>query len=131
MGSKSLQKVRLCTNVVLTSLKIHEQTLEMHEQEVKQALYALKQGLGNYWSITTAFQFMSGKKPELAIAELAIGYSNREEQLEIFFAHLVAKEISSRFDWSGADKPDNLDIAKLRRMAKEFIESNQNVDSNV
>ena len=75
------EKARLCSQVVLALLSGSE--------DLDKAIADLKAGLGQNWSIVTAFQFMSGRQAQLAgeCAELP-------DKQSILLAHQLAERIS-------------------------------------
>lgn len=99
-----LPKARLCANVILAVME--------GEDAVKSAIAQLKHGLGNNWSHITAFQFMSGRRGEFA-ADCAAP----EEQVQLHFAHLLAKQVCSQEGLGSVQSLDGLDMAKLRALA--------------
>ena len=97
-----LRKARLCASVVLTT--------DENEESASATVASLKSSLGACWTATAAFQFMSGRQ-----AELAVACASSEEKPRLYLAHWIAKEVC-RADWSAADKPGGIDIAKLRAL---------------
>ena len=102
-----LPKARLCAFVVLSSVE------PLGEGVAAQAIADLKAALGSNWSATTAFQYMSGRQ-----AEFATECGTRAEQPSLFLAHLIAKEVASLGGFSGAARPDGIDLAKLRALVE-------------
>lgn len=99
-----LPKARLCANVILAVIE--------GEDAAQWAIAQLKQSLGNKWSHITAFQFMSGRRGEFA-ADCAAP----EEQVQLHFAHLIAKQVCNQEGLGGVQSPDGIDMAKLRALA--------------
>lgn len=80
-----LPKTRLCAAVILAwgsadQLKVTNATTELQAE------------LGNGWSTTSAFQFMSGKS-----AKAALDTANADEQVSLLIAHHLAKLVCSEF----------------------------------
>lgn len=99
-----LPKARLCANVILAMLD--------GEAAMQLAIAQLKEGLGNNWSHITALQFMSGRRGEFAADCAAPG-----EQVQLYLAHLVAKQICNQHVLGAVQSPDALDMENLRSMA--------------
>lgn len=100
-----LRKARLCASVVLTT--------DDNEESASATVASLKNSLGACWTVTAAFQFMSGRQ-----AELAVACANTEEKPRLHLAHLIAKEVCRAADWSGAEEPGGIDIAKFRALVE-------------
>jgi len=71
---------RLCADLVFASME--------DETTIPETLAKLKQQHGSFWSVVTAFQFMSGRRGEFA-AEAA----PPSEQSRLLAAHAVAKHV--------------------------------------
>lgn len=100
MAPQELPKARLCAEVILA--------ISEGEDAVALAVTELKKGLGNNWSITTAMQFMSGRRGAFA-AECAL----LPERPRLHLAHLVAKKVCSDHGLGGVNAPDHVDVAQL------------------
>lgn len=100
-----LRKARLCASVVLTT--------DDNEESASATVASLKSSLGACWTATAAFQFMSGRQ-----AELAVACASSEEKPRLYLAHLIAKEVCRATDWSGAEEPGGIDIAKFRALVE-------------
>lgn len=81
MAPAQIEKARLCSQVVLALLRGAE--------DLDRAIADLKAGLGQNWSIVTAFQFMTGRQAQLAgeCAELT-------DKQSILLAHQLAESVS-------------------------------------
>lgn len=101
-----LPKARLCAYVIYA---LHQ---DANKQAITDALEKLKLGLGASWSVTLAFQFMSGRRAEFAIDCAPIG-----EQPYLFTAHLIAKHVCHDGGLGAVDGCDGIDLAKLRSLA--------------
>lgn len=96
-----LPKVRLCSAVVWA-------WTNADSAEFERSKTALKTGLGSGWSVTAAFQFMSGQH-----AKAVLEYGLPEEQLPMLTAHLIAKEVCAEYGLGAVNKPDQVDRAQL------------------
>lgn len=69
------------------------------------------------WTFHSAFQFVSGKR-FLAQLELLDDDPSRADWA---FAHVVAKELTSGNNWSGAGRPTEKDMQRFRLMAARIV----------
>lgn len=99
-----LPKARLCANVILAALE--------GGSAMQKAVAELKQGAGNNWSRTLAFQFMSGMRGEFA-ADCAVN----EEREQLHFACLIAKQVCKQEKLGVVVSPNGLDVATLHALA--------------
>jgi hypothetical protein len=79
------------------------------------AVAQLKQGLGNNWSPVTGLQFMSGRR-----GEFAADCAESQEQVRLYLAHLVAKQVCSDEDLGAAAARDGIDVTKLRSLVAAY-----------
>lgn len=100
-----LFKTRLCADVVL-AWGCADQS------RVAKATAELQAGLGNGWSTTSAFQFMSGKS-----AKASLDTAKVDEQVSLLLAHQLAKLVCSEFGLGAVNKPDHIDRAELMATA--------------
>ncbi|OAI00896.1 hypothetical protein A1353_18980 [Methylomonas methanica] len=96
-----LPQTRLCAAVVLAWG--YEDQLKF-----KNATKALQAELGNGWSSTSAFQFMSG-----ATAKAALDTAGSEEQISLLIAYSLAKLVCNELGLGAVNKPDHIDRAEL------------------
>ena len=96
-----LPKTRLCAAVVLA-------WGYADQSRVANTTAELQAGLGNGWSTTSAFQFMSGKS-----AKAALDTAKADEQVSLLVAHQLAKLVCSEFGLGAVNKPDHIDRAEL------------------
>ncbi len=100
-----LFKTRLCADVVL-AWGCADQS------RAANATAELQTGLGNGWSTTSAFQFMSGKS-----AKAALDTAKADEQVSLLVAHQLAKLVCSEYGLGAVNKPDHINRAKLMAAA--------------
>ncbi|POR07958.1 hypothetical protein BV908_18425 [Diaphorobacter sp. LR2014-1] len=102
---RELPKARLCAEAILAAID--------GEEAILQALQLLKHGLGNNWSITTAMQYMSGRK-----GEFAADCADPQEKPRLYLAHLIAKQVCSENGLGAVTSPDGIDVAKLKALSQ-------------
>lgn len=71
---------RLCADLIFASME--------NEATIPETLARLKQQHGNFWSVVTVFQFMSGRRGEFAAEAAPLN-----EQSRLLAAHAVAKHV--------------------------------------
>ena len=98
-----LPKARLCANVILAVVD--------GDEAMAVAVAQLKFGLGNNWSLVTAIQYMSGRR-----GEFAADCAEPQEQVQMYLAHLVAKQVSNDEGLGAVGPPDGIDVAKLHSL---------------
>jgi hypothetical protein len=96
-----LPKTKLCAAVVL-AWGYADQT------KIENATAELKAGLGNGWSTTQAFQFMSGSS-----AKAALDTATVDEQVSLLIAYQLAKFVCNEFGLGAVNKPNDIDRAEL------------------
>ena len=101
-----LPKARLCADAVLAAIE--------GEQALNLAVIQLKSTLGGNWSLTTATQFMSGRRGEFA-ADCGLP----AEQVRLLLAHQLAKQVCSGTGLGGVSPLDGMDMAKLRALIEQ------------
>ncbi|NOU12887.1 MAG: hypothetical protein HOO92_02810 [Methylococcaceae bacterium] len=100
-----LPKTKLCAAVVLA-------WVYADQSKIENATTELQAGLGNDWSTTSAFQFMSGKS-----AKAALDTAKADEQVSLLLAHQLAKLVCNEFGLGAVNKPDHIDRAELMAAA--------------
>lgn len=105
-----LRKARLCSSVILA-------LLDDNSANIQESITALQKELGNGWSLTSAIQYMSGKR---AKAALELGTAN--EQVSMLMAHQVAREVCSKHGLGAVESLNEADMAELRALiqAKKY-----------
>lgn len=96
-------KARLCAAVVLALTR---------PDPMGEPLQALKKHLGSNWSPMLALQYMSGRRGAMA-AEA----SPREDRVELYLAHLIAKQACSGNGPGAVESVLSVDLAKFHEMA--------------
>lgn len=99
-----LPKARLCAKVILAALE--------GQESMKHAVAELKKGVGNNWSHTLAFQFMSGMR-----GEFAADCAEPDEQDQLHLARLLAKHVCEQEKLGVVVSPNGLDVTILRALA--------------
>jgi hypothetical protein len=102
-----LPKTRLCAAVVLACGYADQ-------SKIANATAELQAGLGNGWSTTSAFQFMSGKS-----AKAALDTAEVDEKAFLLTAHHLAKTVCSEFGLGAVNKPNHIDWAELMAAVSE------------
>jgi hypothetical protein len=109
-ATSELLKVRLCSSVILT-------LLDDNPTNIQKSITALQKELGNGWSLTSAMQFMPGKR-----AKAALEQGNAEEQVSMLMAHQIAREVCSEHRLDAVNPLNDADMAELRALivAKQY-----------
>jgi hypothetical protein len=105
-----LGKARLCSAVILA-------LIDCNSANIQKSTTALQKELGKGWSLTSAMQFMSGKR-----AKNALEQDTSEEQVYMLIAHQAAREVCSKYGLGAVESLNEADMAEFRALieAKKY-----------
>jgi hypothetical protein len=105
-----LEKARLCSSVILA-------LVDGNSANIQKSTTALQKELGNGWSLTSAIQYMSGKR-----AKAALERGTADEQVSMLMAHQVAREVCTTYGLGAVESLNEADMAEFRALieAKKY-----------
>jgi hypothetical protein len=100
---REVPKAKLCAAVVLALTR---------PDPLGEPLQALKKHLGTNWSPMLALQYMSGRRGAMAVEA-----SSREDRVDLYLAHLIAKQVCSGNSPGAVESVLSVDLVKSHEMA--------------